>query len=146
MLGVCWITFVVYVNWYLLFYFNGDFYEKSNSFAIFLSACAPSEEKFNEQNTQITCDLIFECTSAEDVQAAQDMGFWFFGADSAECVSILSGEDDSADDTALGTTEGNFVYDKNAAKECLAELEALTCDDFSVETTLPSCEKVYTEE
>ena len=114
-------------------------------FAIFLSACAPSEERFKEQNTQITCDLIFECTSVEDLQAAQDMEFWFFGADSAECV-ILSGGDDSVDDIFLSPSEENLVYDKNVAKECLADLEALTCADFNVETTLHSCEKVYTEE
>ena len=116
-------------------------------FTILFSACTPSEEKFDEQNTQLVCDLIFECTSAEDIQAAQDMELWFFGADSSECVSILSSMEESAtEDTSVEIIEGDFVYDKKAAKECLAELEAMTCDEWNSETTVASCENVYTEE
>ena len=110
---------------------------------ILLSACAPSEEKFDEESIQITCDLIFECTDAETMQAAKDMDIWFYGEDAAECVSFFSELEDALSDTGT-TTE--YVYDKKAAKECLTELKALTCDDFnSEESSASACDNVYTQ-
>ena len=113
-------------------------------FLILLSACAPSEEKFEEKNYEITCELIFECTAEEDIQAAKDLSLWFFGEDVEECTTILNDTASEASDDTAVTSE--LVYDKKAAKECLAELEALTCDDFSDSTvSAPACENVYTE-
>ena len=109
-----------------------------------MMACAPSEETFEEKNYEITCELIFECTAEEDIQAAKDLNLWFFGEDVEECTTIFNDTaSDVSDDTAVAS---NLVYDKQAAKECLAELETLTCDDFSDSTvSAPACENVYTE-
>jgi hypothetical protein len=101
-----------------------------------LIACAPSEDEFQEESWGVTCDLLFECTSTEDIEA---MGaFWFFGESVDDCYSLL---DMATEDTG---EETDCDYDKKAAKECLSEIEALTCDDFGDENyeSPEACENV----
>lgn len=108
---------------------------------ILMMACAPSEDKFEAETIAITCEKTFECTAEEDIAAAQDMGFWPFGADAAECKEILTETSEETDDTA----STDLVYNKEYAKDCLAAMEEMSCDDLS--SGLPSaCEDVYTEE
>ena len=108
---------------------------------ILMMACAPSEDKFDAETIAITCDKTFECTAEEDIAAAQDIGFWPFGSDVAECVEILTEASADASDTAAT----DLVYNKEYAKDCLAAMEEMSCDDFS--SGVPSaCEDVYTEE
>jgi hypothetical protein len=103
-------------------------------------ACAPSEGKFESENISITCEKMFECTAEEDIAVAQDMGFWSFGSDVEECVEILT-ESSEGDDTA----STDLLYNKQYAKDCLAAMEEMSCDDFS--SGLPAaCEDVYSEE
>ena len=111
-----------------------------------LAACAPSEEKFETESIALTCEKTFECTAEEDITAAQEAGFWFFGADVDECITIFTeATEESTEDTAADETE--YVYNKAAAKECLASMEAATCDDLSnAEFTPAGCDEVYTEE
>ena len=88
-----------------------------------LISCAPSEDEFAGELVEISCDRIFECTAQEDIDA---MGIlWIFGDDAEECYELF--EDDSGTDTA--TAEDDCEYDKKAAKECLKEFDALSCDD-----------------
>ena len=108
---------------------------------LLLAACAPSEDKFEAENIAITCQKTFECTSEEDIASAQEMGFWIFGADAAECETILTEAMAEYEDTAAS----DLVYNKQNAKECLAALEAMSCEDMTSGT--PSeCEGVYSEE
>jgi hypothetical protein len=123
---------------------NGDIMKKFAPMLLLLAACAPSEDKFEASTIELTCEKTFECTAEEDIAAAEEAGFWFFGADASECVEILtesSDESEGAEDTAAS----DFVYNKDVAKECLAAMEAMSCEDFS--SGIPSeCEGVYTEE
>ena len=109
---------------------------------ILMMACAPSEDKFEAETIAITCDKTFECTAEEDIAAAQDMGFWPLGSDAAECVEILT---EASEEETEDTASTGLVYNKEYAKDCLAAMEEMSCDDFS--SGLPSaCEDVYTEE
>ena len=104
---------------------------------LMLAACAPSQEQFEEQSWQASCDLMFECVTDEEREA---MGaFWFFGETVDDCYALIENVED---DTASSDSECD--YDKNAAKECLAELEARTCDDFNdyADVSPPACERV----
>ena len=104
---------------------------------LLLAACAPSQEQFEDQSWQASCDLMFECITDEEREAMGD--FWFFGATVDDCYALI---ENAEDDTA--SSEPKCDYDKNAAKECLAGLEALTCDEFndgSYETP-PACADV----
>ena len=110
---------------------------------VMLTACAPSEEKFESENISLVCEMTFECTAEEDIEAAKDIGLWFFGEDVEECKTILTEATSEAESDSGTTTD--YVYDKQAAKECLAELGALTCEDMGDSgVTAPSCENVYT--
>jgi hypothetical protein len=103
-------------------------------------ACAPSQEEFEEDSWGVTCDLLFECTAEEDIEA---MGaFWVFGESAEDCYALL---DEASSDTAAEEPECD--YDKKAAKECLAGLETMTCDDLNDESyeTPEACENVCGE-
>jgi len=105
-----------------------------------LIGCGVNEEQFEDEYLQATCDKLFECTDAADIKAAGD--FWFFGADSAECYDILSSGDTVAD---TGSTEvAECTYDKSYAGECLADYEALSCEDYAAASFPDSCNNVYT--
>lgn len=109
---------------------------------VLMIACAPSEDKFEAETIAITCEKTFECTAEEDIEAAQEMGFWPLGSDAEECIQILTeaGEEDT-DDTA----STDLVYNKEYAKDCLDAMDAMSCEDFS--SGLPAaCEDVYSEE
>ena len=90
---------------------------------LLLAACAPSQEQFEDQSWQASCDLMFECITDEEREAMGD--FWFFGETEDDCYALI---DNAIEDTA--SSDSDCEYDKNAAKDCLSELEALTCDDF----------------
>jgi hypothetical protein len=109
---------------------------------LLLAACAPTQEEFEDESWASSCDLMFECVSAEERDA---MGlFWVFGETPDDCYALLDNSDSS--DTA--SQEDDCEYDKQAAKECLQELNALTCDDLtdsSYETPEP-CQRVCGEE
>ena len=107
-------------------------------FLSMLFACAPSQEKFEEESWNIGCDLLFECVSEDD---RNSMGpFWVFGDTVDECYTL--DEESSEEDTATETSDCD--YNKTLAKECLDELELLTCDDFAdFSYDIPDpCEKV----
>ena len=107
----------------------------------FLIGCGVSEDQFEDEYLQATCDKLFECTDSADIEAAGD--FWFFGADSAECYDILTSGDTVAD-TGSSEEEAECSYDKSAASECLADYEALSCDDYAAASFPESCNNVYT--
>ena len=109
-----------------------------------MMACAPSEEKFEAENISLICEKAFECTPEEDREALDSIGLWFFGADVEECKTIYT---EATSDVNIDTAITNdLVYDKQAAKDCLNELEALTCEEIGDgNITGPSCENVYTE-
>ena len=102
-----------------------------------LVACAPTQEQFEEDTWEMSCDLMFDCTTEEERSALGP--FWIFGETAQDCYAL---DDETTEDTA-GADE-DCDYDKQAAKECLAELETLTCDDFGdfgYETPEP-CDRV----
>ena len=101
-------------------------------------ACAPSQEEFEDESWNITCDLIFECSNEEDRNALGP--FWVFGDTVDECYTL----DEEATEGDTAADEAECDYNKQVAKDCLAELELLTCDDFgdfSYDIPEP-CEKV----
>ena len=58
-----------------------------------------------------------------------------------EILSEASDDEEGTEDTAVS----DFVYNKDAAKECLAAMEAMTCEELT--SGIPSeCDGVYTEE
>lgn len=93
------------------------------SLLLMFLACAPSQEKFEEESWNIACDLFFECTTEDERNAAGP--FWIFGDTVEDCYALdeEASEDDTADDS-------DCDYNKQEAKACLDELELLTCDDF----------------
>ena len=104
----------------------------------FLVACGPSQEEFEEDSWAVTCDLIFECTDADTIEAAGVL--WIFGETASDCYALLDAATDS------GTSEAECEYDKAAAKECLDELEALTCDDYASDgPSVSACDRVCGE-
>ena len=109
-----------------------------------ITGCTPSEEKFEAENISLICEKAFECTPEEDREALESIGFWLFGEDVEECITIYTDTNPNAEaDTAI---TNDFVYDRQAAKECLNELEALTCEEIEdFDITAPACENVYTE-
>ena len=104
-----------------------------------LVGCGSSvtEEEFTSEIIVISCDNIFECTPAEDIEAAGE--FWFFGADSAECQAIFN-EAMEADTGA--DTGSECVFNAEQAQLCLDAYETYTCDDFNAGTTPVECETV----
>jgi hypothetical protein len=97
-----------------------------------------SEDTFTDEMIVVSCDKIFECYTQDEIDAAGD--YWFFGADSAECQDIFhEAADESSDDTGAEDCEN---FDSSAAKECLSEYEALTCDDLAEGTSPDACEDV----
>ena len=109
-----------------------------------MAACVPSEEKFEAENISLICEKIFECTPEEDREAWESIGLWFFGADVEECITLSTNATSDAETDTEVTND--FVYDRQSAKECLNELEALTCEEIEdLDITAPSCENVYTE-
>ena len=103
-----------------------------------LLSCAPTQEKFEEKSWNVGCDLLFECVSEED---RTSMGpVWVFGDTVEECYTL--DDEDSDEDTATSSVDCD--YNKQLAKECLNELELLTCDDFTdFNYNVPDpCEKV----
>jgi len=95
--------------------------------AVLLAACGGmTEDQFSDNMVAATCDKIFECTSAEDIELAG--AYWFFGADSIECQAILT-DDSEAGDT--GSSDNECAFDSGAASTCLDETKAMTCEDFA---------------
>jgi ABC-type glycerol-3-phosphate transport system substrate-binding protein len=106
--------------------------------AVLLAACGGmTEDQFSDNMMTATCDMVFECTPAEDIEAAGE--YWFFGADSAECMTIMT-EASEGEDTGDATVE--CVFDADAASACVDETNAMTCDDFSAGTYPAICQDV----
>ena len=103
--------------------------------ALLVAGCGSlTEEEFAESFWDTTCDLMFECTSAEEIEAAG--AFWMFGEDAAACKA-LTDEGEGTEDTG-DTCE----FDAEAASTCLDEYQALTCDDLTAGTTPDTCSTV----
>ena len=92
-----------------------------------LAGCGISEEKYAEESIRLSCEYIMECFADLELYASVD-----------ECITELT---DAAVDP-----DPACVFDAKAAKECLADAEALECP---AEGELPespaSCEDVYTD-
>jgi hypothetical protein len=102
----------------------------------FLVACGGgmSEDQFTDEMIGVTCDKVFECTTAEEIEAVG----WFFGANSAECEALFEGAE-VVEDTGA-TVECDF--DSDAARTCVDAMEALSCEDWAAGTFPASCEEV----
>jgi len=93
-----------------------------------LVACGGiTEEDFSDQAWGITCDLTFECTTAEEIEAAGD--FWIFGADADACKALLDDAEESEDTAAAGGEETDTCeFDSDKGQACLDAMAELTCD------------------
>ncbi len=111
--------------------------------AAMLTACGGglTEDEYLAEGVVVTCDKLFECNAAEDIAALEDLGLWFFGADSAECQSILNG---SEDDTATTTSEC-VNFNAEAAELCLEGWRSMSCDDLAADVTPEACNDVCEE-
>ena len=103
-----------------------------------LSACGGmTEDEFADEMIVVTCDKMFECTTAEEIEAAG--AFWVFGADSEECQAIF----DSAE--ATEDTGAECEFDGAAAQECLDGYESMTCEEAAEGTAPDACNNICGE-
>ncbi len=103
-----------------------------------LSACGGmTEDEFADEFIVATCDKMFECTSAEEIEAAG--AFWVFGADSEECQGIF------ADAEAVEDTGSTCEFDSSAAQECLDAYNSMSCEDAADGTTPDACNNICAE-
>ena len=88
-----------------------------------LTACGYSEDKFADESAEAFCTWAVDCFEMfESVDAC-----------------LAEADDDTGDDMTEGCT-----YNSDAAKQCVDELNALTCDD-SFEDYPSICNDVYTD-
>ncbi len=94
-----------------------------------LVACGGvTEEEFTDQAWGMTCDLTFECTTAEEIEAAGD--WWIFGADADACKALLDEAEESEDTAAAGGEEAEETceFDSDKGQACLDAMAELDCD------------------
>ena len=104
--------------------------------ASLMIGCGLSQEKFETEYIDLSCDKVFECFSAEDIEAAGE--FWTLGADAAECSTILN-------DQAAEAEDAECEYDAAAAQACLDASADLSCDDYLAGNLPADCSKVCGE-
>ena len=106
---------------------------------LIVAACgsALTEEDFTNESINIMCDKTFECYTAEELEVFAG----FFGADSAECVTIMTALVEDGEET-----ETECVFDADAAQTCLDDAEAQSCDDLKAGTAVDSCADLCAEE
>ena len=90
-----------------------------------LVGCSLSQEKFETDSIDLSCQRIMECTP----EAAEFLGF----EDEAGCVETLTDMDGETD------TEG-CTYDAAKAQACLDEVAAATCEEYSAGDVGTSCD------
>jgi len=83
-----------------------------------LVGCGMSEDSFKDKSLEATCQWLVDCFS--------------LFADVDTCIS----------ESDTGTVDESCEYDAKKAKECVDDLEALTCDDTEAPA---SCLDVYTD-
>ncbi len=96
----------------------------SLTFALGLVACGYSEEKYQTDAIDAACNKFDECGLID-----------FFGGSVDTCITESTA--DAEADTS--TCED---YDGKAAKECVASLRAVTCDELAAGATLAGCDSV----
>ena len=103
-----------------------------------LTACGGmTEDEFGDEFIVVTCDKMFECTTAEEIEAAG--AFWVFGADSGECQAIF------ADAEVTEDTGAECAFDGAAAQECLDGYDAMTCEEAAEGTAPDACSNICGE-
>ena len=101
-----------------------------------LIGCGYSEDDFADDFSAAFCDNIMSC-EADIVAAYTEMGL-----DEATAQSTYDTAMDAAcatADTTGGTTDGtdNCDFDSAAAKDCVDEVKAMSCDFWSTGTGFP---------
>ena len=104
----------------------------------FLAACGGgmTEDQYADKMIAASCDKIFECTTAEEIEAAGE--FWIFGDSSADCQALF--DTAQADDT--GGSESTCDFNAEAASACVDETEAMTCEEYAAGTVPDVCADV----
>ncbi len=93
-----------------------------------LVACGGvTEEEFADQVWGLTCDLTFECTTADEIEAAEGLGLWIFGADADACKALLD-EAEESEDTGSSEEGETCEFDSDKGQACLDAMAELTCD------------------
>ena len=113
-------------------------------FGILVVGCGSSPESLCNDSARALCDKAHECTAEADKVAAWTA---IFGADADACFDTWSGS--GAMDCANATDENMCSdptpnYDSGAAKSCLKDSEAQSCDDYLAGTAVASCADVCT--
>jgi hypothetical protein len=96
----------------------------SFAFALSLVACGYSEDQYQTDATAAACAKFEECGLLD-----------FFGGTVDACIT-------QSNDAAETDTTVCENYDSKAAKECVASLKAVTCDDLAAGATLAGCDTV----
>ncbi|MEE2751354.1 MAG: hypothetical protein VX519_07980 [Myxococcota bacterium] len=107
-----------------------------------LVACGGiTEEEFGDQVWGLTCDRAFECTTADEIEAAESLGLWFFGENAESCKALLD-EAEESEDTG-STEEGDTCeFDSDKGQACLDAMAALDCES----TSATECNDVCVDE
>lgn len=93
-----------------------------------LVACGGvTEDEFSDQAWDMTCDLMFECTTAEEIEQAETLGVWIFGADAEACKAVLD-EAEESEDTAGGDDTETCEFDSDKGQACLDAMAEITCE------------------
>ena len=90
-----------------------------------LVGCSISQEKFETDSIDLSCQRIMECTP----EVAEFLGF----EDEAGCVEVITEETE-------GTSTEDCTYDAAKAQACLDEVAAATCEEYSAGEVGTSCD------
>ena len=108
---------------------------------ILMMACAPSEDKLKQKRLRLPVRKPLSVLQKKTLLQHKIWGLAFGFRCRRVCRILTEASEEETDDTA----STDLVYNKEYAKDCLAAMEEMSCDDFS--SGLPSaCEDVYTEE
>jgi hypothetical protein len=99
-----------------------------------LTACY-SEADYAEDYQRISCEKTLECFT-EDQAALLDY------ADVDECLDYFADTIGEVEDDLAGA---DCTFDKDAAKECISESEALSCEDALGGAYPDACEEICEE-
>ncbi len=92
-----------------------------------LSGCGMNASRFTRQYSEVFCDKVFECWPEEVIDGTDY-------SDEDECQVAIA--------TSKEAVETSCDHDRDAAEACVAQLETLACEDFTMGRLPEVCERV----
>ena len=96
-----------------------------------LIACGYDEDQFTDDYLNTTCDRYVEC-EADMVTSMTDMGLDEKTAQSTyDSIYTAVCETEPTETTDTGSSESECVFNGDAAKACIEDLQAASCAEFA---------------